>query len=98
MTTHRREDFLPHVGTDFVASDPVSGRRMPLRLELVEDTSTAIKDGFSLFFSAPADMPAGHDTYAVTHPVLGQFPLFLGPVLGGAPGCVRCQAVFSRLK
>lgn len=98
MSSHRREDFLPHVGTDFIASDLASERRMLLRLESVEDTSTAAKDGFSLFFSGAAEMSVGHDTYAVTHPALGRFSLFLGPVLGGTPGRIRYQAVFSRLK
>lgn len=98
MSAQHFEHFLPHIGTDFLVSDLASGRQLPLRLESVDDARTTAKEGFSLFFTGTAETPLRHDTYAVIHPALGQFFIFLGPVMGSAPGGVRYQAVFSRLK
>ena len=49
---------------------------------------------FALLFDGPGPaLPQW--TYPVEHGTMGTFPLFLGPVAGGATG-VRYEAVFNR--
>lgn len=54
--------------------------------------------GFHLIFRGPVDKVFGHDTHRVSHAKIGEFDLFLGPVMYGKTDGVYYQAVFSRLK
>ena len=51
-----------------------------------------------MIFAGSEQLVLSHDTHGVSHPALGQFFLFLGPVQGGRPGHICYQALFSRLK
>lgn len=51
-------------------------------------------ESFALLFDGPAPALAQW-TYMVEHGTMGTFPLFLGPVAGGATE-VRYEAVFNR--
>ncbi len=81
--------FLAHLHSDF-AVQSVDGARAKLCLEQVECKRKGSCEGISLLFSGPATLSPVHASYAVSHPVLGEFPLFLGPVLcrvGEPPAC-----------
>ena len=51
----------------------------------------------TLDFAGPDIGRPAHATYLLAHPLLGRFPLFLGPVMGGAAGQVHYQATLTRL-
>jgi GNAT superfamily N-acetyltransferase len=51
----------------------------------------------TLDFAGPGIGRPAHATYLLAHPLLGRFPLFLGPVMGGAAGQVHYQATLTRL-
>ena len=91
-------DFLPLIASQFLVTPAMGGGEVPLSLESVADTSTATRESFSLLFSGPEQLCLSHATHSVSHPTLGQFFLFLGPVQGGRPGHICYQALFSRLK
>lgn len=86
--------FSAHLHSDFVVQS-ADGARAKLCLEQVVSTRNGSCEGLSLLFSGPATLSPVHATYAASHPVLGGFPLFLGPVLCRATGAVRYQAVLS---
>lgn len=91
-------DFQPLIASQFLVAPSIGGAPVPLFLESVTDTSTATRESFSLIFSGAELSPLSHDTHGVSHPTLGQFFLFLGPVQGGRSGHICYQALFSRLK
>lgn len=86
--------FAAHLHSDF-AVQSADGTRAKLCLEQVISTRNGSCEGISLLFSGPVTLSPVHASYAVSHPVLGGFPLFLGPVLCRATGAVRYQAVLS---
>ena len=98
MKVFSAADFLPLIASQFLVAPAMGGAPVSLSLESVTDTSTAIREGFSLLFVGPEQLVLSHDTHGVSHPTLGQFFLFLGPVQGGRPGHICYQALFSRLK
>lgn len=54
-------------------------------------------ESFSLVFRASPGDEVGHDTYRMKHEKLGEFDLFIGPVMYGKQDGVYYQAVFNRL-
>jgi len=75
-----------------------SGDTAVLRLESVSDISNGGSESFSLMFAGPAKWLPVHETCEVSHPALGSFPLFLGPVRCRASGEVRYQAIVGRMR
>lgn len=98
MKVFSAADFLPLVASQFLVAPSMGGAPVSLFLESVTDTSTATREVFSLLFAGPESLLLSHDTHGVSHPALGLFFLFLGPVQGGRPGHICYQALFSRLK
>jgi ribosomal protein S18 acetylase RimI-like enzyme len=89
--------FHPHLKDRFEVRTK-SGEKVDLELVEIKDTSTGMVQGFHLIFRGPADKVFGHDTHRVSHAKIGEFDLFLGPVMYGKTDGVYYQAVFSRLK
>jgi hypothetical protein len=71
-----------------------------VNVELVEVKShqTDRTEGFSLMFKGPQDRIFEQDTHTLKHPSLGEFQLFVGPVMSAKKDGIYYQAVFNRLK
>lgn len=91
-------DFELNIGSEFLLFLPQESAPAILRLDRIQDRSVAPYENFSLMFSGFLETVWPHDTYRISHPGLGDFLLFLGPVMGGGAGEVRYQAVVSRLQ
>lgn len=95
------EAFAACVGSTFELHDPVQfGCAAPLatlRLERATARQGRIAFSLSLNFTGPDIGRPAHATYLLAHPVLGRFPLFLGPVMGGAAEEICYQAVINHL-
>jgi hypothetical protein len=96
--------FTGTVGTRFRVH-VAQGRTATLRLLAVRALVVAAAnragpatsgEGFAPIFSGRLSETFGQGTYAVTHPTLGRFPMFLVPV-GPAGADQRYEAVFNRL-
>lgn len=89
------ELFAPHSGSTFEI--PLSDGAVELTLDEVEDLAR-FNDGpyrfFSLIFSGGREHFLPQGTYVLSHPVLGERPLFLVPV-GKTEEGFRYQAAFS---
>lgn len=98
LLTVTPETFIPHIGTPFGLA-AAHGPDLVATLTEVDAASAspaAVPRSFSLAFEAAPGHPSGQGTYAVRHPRLGRFDLFVVPV--GRPGPVRTyQAVISHL-
>ena len=89
----RRATYLPLVGEDFTV-----GRHV-LKLTAVGDVLGALNDGrlrghdeaFALEFAGVADA-LDHDIHVLSHPLIGPFPMFIGPA-GAARGMAQTYAV-----
>lgn len=92
----QKADFEARLGERFEVQ--VNGVE-PVTVELAEltDRSTAAMESFSLLFRGASDRVFGHNTYRVIHPALGEFDLFLGPVVTNKTDGIYYQAVFNRL-
>lgn len=102
MEGHMREglkkaDFEPYMTQKFeVHIDGVE----PVEIELaaIEDRSAGVMESFSLFFRGAEERVFHQNSYRMTHPALGEFVLFLGPVEMKKMDGVYYEAVFNRLK
>ncbi|HEX9024698.1 MAG TPA: hypothetical protein VF799_12760 [Geobacteraceae bacterium] len=96
----QKADFEPRLSQDFEAHVEGFG---PVVIELagIEDRSTDIMESFSLLFRGDKERVFRQGTYKMTHPAMGEFILFLGPVItqkGDEGDRVYYEAVFNRLK
>lgn len=89
--------FHPHLHDKFEVRT-TTGDKVELELVEIRDASSGMIDGFHLIFRGPLDKVFRHDTHRVTHKKIGEFDLFLGPVMYGKTDATYYQAVFSRLK
>jgi len=91
-----KADFEPYLTQKFEVN--IEGFR-PVEVELVEidDRSTDFMESFSLFFRGAKDRVFRQNTYRMTHPAMGEFALFLGPVDMKIEDGVCYEAVFNRL-
>lgn len=102
-----KSDFDGHEGSRFAVvgigtpgdTDHPFG---PVTIELtdVRDRSSSVIDGFTLLFRGPRTQEFGQCTYRLTHEAIGEFELFLVPILDPAPRDDRVcyQSIISRLK
>lgn len=90
------QDFETWVGTDFLLLLPGGAPAASLRLKEVTPWKSQHNQVYSLNFTGPDIHRPVHDTYTLVHPHLGRFPLFLGPVMGGAAEELSYQAVITR--
>ena len=89
-----RAAFEGATGTAFAVH---AGDGPPVMLTLAEVDVRPAPEGwecFALLFDG-VGLPLPQWTYRVEHATIGAFPLFLGPVAGGAEG-LRYEAVFNR--
>lgn len=91
-----KADFEPYLSQKF---DVHIEGFVPVEVELaeIEDRSTNFMESFSLFFRSAKDRVFHQNTYRMTHPKMGEFSLFLGPVTMEKADVVYYEAVFSRL-
>jgi hypothetical protein len=90
------EDFAATVDRPYALDLGAAGT-----IELVLRSATATtatpgapREPFSLLFVGPADPLLPQATFLLTHPTLGELPVFLVPV-GQDAGGVRYEAVFA---
>jgi hypothetical protein len=74
--------FEPHVGETFSATPSFAGESLDLMLTRIVESPHARPDhpAFSLFFDATGRDVREQQIFALEHPDLGQFDLFLVPV------------------
>lgn len=87
------ETFQPHVDTVFRVA--TNAGDVPLRLAEVTDVRRGRFDNFSILFHGPPDRIFPQAQYAVKHDALGEFELFIGPVMGSDRERTLYEAVFS---
>jgi hypothetical protein len=90
------ETFAPHVDTSFHVSDSAA-RTMALRLARVDErTPSPAFEQFAVLFQGPADSVWGQGTYHFSHPALGEFDLFITPIVGSSAERMLYEACFNR--
>ncbi len=88
--------FTPHVNDDFVApGDDGVAHRFTLK-KVTPRIDNEVQLSFSLIFQCP-DAVQPQRIYALSHPHLGEVPLFLVPLQQKRDGVVY-EAVFNLLK
>lgn len=92
----RKNDFAVRLTERFTVQMDGAAPVEVLLVELI-DRSTENCEVFSLLFRGPKDRVFRHDTYLVTHPGMGEFSLFLGPVAVDKSDGVYYEAVFNRI-
>ena len=85
----KKSSFDPHLQSKFEVH-PEGMDKMDV--ELVEVT-----ESFSVIFRVAKDKEFGQGTYKVKHAKMGEFDLFMVPIVYGKPDGICYQAVFSRL-
>ena len=94
-TAPSKSAFAAGLGTSFRLGVGADG--VDLRLaELREGAAGPGHESFALLFDGPADPVLGQGTYAVEHPALGTFALFVVPI-GRDADRTSYEAVFNRL-
>ncbi|WP_022927744.1 DUF6916 family protein [Patulibacter americanus] len=91
------DDFAATVGTPYALDVGAAGTlALVLRsaTPAAAATTGAPREPFSLLFVGPADPMLPQATYLLTHPELGELPVFLVPVGRDADGA-RYEAVFA---
>lgn len=94
----RREDFLPHVNSEFQLEAPSPATTCKLiEVSAAESlvSPTARFTSFSLLFSAPKDFAAESQIHRLSHARMETMELFLSPV-GKSGERVYLEAVFSQ--
>ena len=96
LETLTHEDFRPHVGETFTATDEDGGdHELALTgVEVHEGPDDGKRAPFSLLFSGSADGHLTQQTVQLRHAEMGEFPLFVVPLGPGDAG-MRYQAVFT---
>ena len=91
------EVFKRHTGDKFsVDFDPIGEQE--LVLSSVEDRSNAMCETFSIIFTGMPEMLLPQQTHRFKHLTIGEFEIFITPVLGSSQQEIRYQALFNRLK
>jgi hypothetical protein len=93
----RQKDFESHLNERFTVH---CGAMKPTEIELVEvfGRNASNIESFSLLFRNTEGKVFCHNTYPVTHPKMGDFQLFLGPVETNRTDGVYYEAVFNYFK
>ncbi len=90
------EDFVPHVGEDFVLPGDESGEHPPIAFTLL--SATELKHGFpdqkrppfQLIFRVASKVVFDQGMYQLTHPATGERLVFLVPSGQSAEGIEYC--------
>ncbi len=93
----KKADFDPHLNSKFEITSKLSGK-IEVELVQIDEGNTDQTEMFSLLFKGPKDPVLPQDTHAVKHEKMGEFSLFLGPVIYKKQDGVYYEAIFNRLK
>ena len=90
-----KSDFEPHLEQVFKVDGDVPH---PLDLTLVEVNERGNEEieHFSIIFRGPKEPVAPQKTYKMTHPAMGEFRLFLVPIVYGKQDGMYYQSIFNR--
>lgn len=90
----QKDNFKCHLNEHFTVHSEELG---PVEVELVEVSGrvTGNIETFSLLFRNAGDKVFRQATHRVTHPSIGEFPLFIGPVMTAKNDGVYYEALFS---
>ncbi len=92
-----RQDFEAYLHCDFfVTADHKS--RTEIELIEITNTSTSAFEVFSLLFRHVSGNVFRQDTHIFEHPGVGEYPLFIGPVMTGRTDGIYYQAIFNSTK
>lgn len=88
-------DFEPLIGTAFAVA---LGELPSLAIQLIEVAARGPQPGrrtpFALYFTGPASPVLEPLAHLLSHPVLGELELFIGPVMSTGPG-ITYEAIFA---
>jgi len=98
IDTLNKASFDPLINEKFLVRPMGMEEWFEIELVTTTEKNTDFSEGFSLFFRAPAGFVVRHDSHTVKHPRLGEFTLFMGPVIYPKTDGVYYGAVFNRLK
>lgn len=92
-----KETFTPFLNDKFEVY-PVGMDKVEIELVNVTGKSTEFSEGFSLLFRGPQDRVFPHDTQRLKHPEIGEFELFIGPIMYPKTDGVYYEVIVNRLK
>jgi hypothetical protein len=92
-----KEMFTPFLNGKFEVF-PVGMDKVELELIKISEKSSEFSEGFSLLFRGPKDNVFPHNTHRMKHPGIGEFDLFIGPVMYPKTDGVYYEVIFNRLK
>jgi hypothetical protein len=72
--------------------------KFELELVKISDRSGEDIESFSLIFRGEKNRMFNHNTHKITHPKMGEFFLFIGPVMYPKRDGIYYEVVFNRLK
>jgi hypothetical protein len=93
----KKADFNPHLNSKFELISKSSGK-IEAELVQIDEKNTDQTEVFSLLFKGPKDPVLPQDTHTVKHEKMGEFSLFIGPVIYPEQDGVYYEAIFNRLK
>lgn len=91
-----RDRFAEQLNTDFLIRFTPEASMAAELVEVSELRQKGKQESYSLVFRAPLDAPVLQQMFAVEHPELGVFELFLVPIGKNDRG-VEFEAVFNQL-
>lgn len=77
---------------------PVGMDRVEVELVHIKDKSNDFAEAFSLLFRGPRDNVFPHNTHRMKHPGIGEFDVFIGPIMYPETDGVYYEVIFNRLK
>ena len=89
--------FTPLLNDKFEVS-PVGMDKVEVELVQITEKSADFSEGFSLLFRGPKDSVFPHNTHMVKHPKIGEFELFIGPIMYPKTDGVYYEVIINRLK
>lgn len=92
-----KANFDPLINEKFEVH-PVGMGIVELELIKITEHGGEYSESFSLLFRGPVDNIFRHDTHKIKHPKLGEFDLFIGPVIYPKTDGIYYEAIFNRLK
>lgn len=94
----QKADFDKHMNSKFELAHQETEEKIEIELVETEEKTTDQTEGFSLIFKGPKDVVLDHDTHKMKHSEMGEFDLFIGPIMSGKDDGVYYQAIFNRMK
>lgn len=92
----KKSSFDPHLNSTFEVQ-PEGMDKVEVELVKSTENNTEAVESFSVIFRGPGDKEFGQGTHKVKHPKMGEFDLFMVPIVPEKQDGVYYQAVFSRL-